>query len=87
MRSIRVLHREISRPSIWHSRVTYMLGGMGSLLALIFFALIILACSYWNTPNTHSQDNGNSNSDPNFDEKNEMMKNVLYCSGDDKGRK
>ncbi|CAL1385224.1 unnamed protein product [Linum trigynum] len=33
--------------SPWHSPVPYLFGGLAAMLALIAFALLILACSYW----------------------------------------
>ncbi|KAL3630018.1 Protein GLUTAMINE DUMPER 2 [Castilleja foliolosa] len=34
--------------SPWHSPVPYLFGGLAAMLGLIAFALLILACSYWN---------------------------------------
>lgn len=36
------------QPSPWHTPVPYFLGGLAALLGLISFALLILACSYFN---------------------------------------
>ncbi|KAL2548167.1 protein GLUTAMINE DUMPER 3-like [Forsythia ovata] len=33
--------------SPWHSPVPYLFGGLATMLGLIAFALLILACSYW----------------------------------------
>ncbi|KAG0472004.1 hypothetical protein HPP92_016550 [Vanilla planifolia] len=33
--------------STWHSPVPYLFGGLAAMIALIAFALLILACSYW----------------------------------------
>ncbi|KAJ4913659.1 Protein GLUTAMINE DUMPER 1 [Raphanus sativus] len=33
--------------SPWHSPIPYLFGGLAAMLALITFALLILACSYW----------------------------------------
>ncbi|KAI4380548.1 hypothetical protein MLD38_006725 [Melastoma candidum] len=33
--------------SPWHSPVPYLFGGLAAMLGLIFFALLLLACSYW----------------------------------------
>ncbi|KVE54953.1 protein GLUTAMINE DUMPER 2-like [Cynara cardunculus var. scolymus] len=35
------------QPSPWHSPVPYLFGGLAAMVALIAFALFILACSYW----------------------------------------
>lgn len=32
----------------WHSPLPYLFGGLAAMLSLIAFALVILACSYWN---------------------------------------
>ncbi|KAF5470922.1 hypothetical protein F2P56_011408 [Juglans regia] len=34
-------------PSLWHSPVPYLFGGLAAMLGLIALALLILACSYW----------------------------------------
>ncbi|GLJ43131.1 hypothetical protein SUGI_0895050 [Cryptomeria japonica] len=77
--------RDIVAPqSVWHSPVPYLLGGLGSMIALLAFALIILACSFWRNPTTPSQEMiDNSRSDSRMDEKNEMMMNGLHCSEGD----
>ncbi|KAL4589982.1 hypothetical protein LXL04_002898 [Taraxacum kok-saghyz] len=36
------------QPSPWHSPVPYLFGGFAAMLGLIAFALLVLACSYWN---------------------------------------
>ncbi|GLJ43126.1 hypothetical protein SUGI_0894940 [Cryptomeria japonica] len=87
MRDIRAAP-SVSHPSIWLSPVPYLLGAVGSMIALIFIALIILVCSHWRNPSTSSQDDSNNTSDSNLGEINEgMKKKVLYCSEDNKSDK
>ncbi|KAM0026144.1 putative protein glutamine dumper [Helianthus debilis subsp. tardiflorus] len=49
--------------SPWHSPVPYLFGGLATILGLIVFALLILACSYWNiSPNDEGDlESGNRN--------------------------
>nr|GEW64570.1 protein glutamine dumper 2-like [Tanacetum cinerariifolium] len=35
-------------PSPWHTPVPYFFGGLAFVMGLIAFALLVLACSYWN---------------------------------------
>eukprot|EP01018_Ginkgo_biloba_P039825 Gb_30729 [translate_table: standard] len=53
--------------SVWKSPVPYLLGGVGAMLALIAFALFILACSYWNSSahHDHSSNSNNHNNNNN----------------------
>ncbi|KAL2317995.1 hypothetical protein Fmac_031871 [Flemingia macrophylla] len=48
--------------SVWHSPVPYLFGGLATIMALIVFALLIIACSYWRLTHTHQQSN---HKDPN----------------------
>ncbi|KGN55404.1 protein GLUTAMINE DUMPER 5 [Cucumis sativus] len=41
----------------WHSPLPYLFGGLAAMLSLIAFALVILACSYWNL-SRRDRDNG-----------------------------
>ncbi|KAF5802683.1 putative protein glutamine dumper [Helianthus annuus] len=49
--------------SPWHSPVPYLFGGLVAMLGLVAFALLILACSYWNiSPNDEGDlESGNHN--------------------------
>lgn len=38
----------IAERAPWHSPLPYLFGGLAAMLSLIAFALVILACSYWN---------------------------------------
>ncbi|CAN8252236.1 unnamed protein product [Cochlearia groenlandica] len=38
---------ESSKSHLWRSPVPYLFGGLATMLALIAFALLLLACSYW----------------------------------------
>lgn len=38
----------IAERTTWHSPLPYLFGGLAAMLSLIAFALVILACSYWN---------------------------------------
>ncbi|CAN8325938.1 unnamed protein product [Cochlearia groenlandica] len=42
--------------SPWQSPVPYLFGGLAAMLGLIAFALLILACSYWNLSGTSQRD-------------------------------
>ncbi|CAH2077947.1 unnamed protein product [Thlaspi arvense] len=42
--------------SPWHSPVPYLFGGLAAMLALIAFALLILACSYWRLSGSGQRD-------------------------------
>ncbi|CAI0438617.1 unnamed protein product [Linum tenue] len=44
--------------SPWHSPVPYLFGGLAAMLALIAFALLILACSYWRLSTRRRQQGG-----------------------------
>ncbi|GLJ43143.1 hypothetical protein SUGI_0895400 [Cryptomeria japonica] len=49
--------------SLWRSPVPYLMGGMGAMIVLILFALLLLLCSHWNEKRTESQsgdENGRS---------------------------
>ncbi|GLJ43138.1 hypothetical protein SUGI_0895340 [Cryptomeria japonica] len=46
-----------------HSPVPYLLGGIGALLALILFSLLLLACSYFNNTSRGQLRNEHGESD------------------------
>lgn len=48
--------------SSWNSPVRYLFGGMAAVLGLIAFALLFLACSYWQLSAAHDSD-GDSDGD------------------------
>ncbi|XP_022937002.1 protein GLUTAMINE DUMPER 5 [Cucurbita moschata] len=55
----------IAERSLWHSPLPYLFGGLASMMILITFSLVLLACSHWNLcrRNRGSDDleNGGSN--------------------------
>jgi len=71
-------------PSEWRSPVPFLLGGVGCMIALISFALFILACSYVKesySSNSNSEENSRSEqsreSDVVYGDKNETMANRM----------
>ena len=44
--------------SSWHSPIPFLFGGLGAMLALITFALLILACSYLKLSGYNDDSNG-----------------------------
>jgi len=73
-------------PLTWGSPVTFLLGGVGSMMALIVFAVIILACSYVrDSDSNHPEENNRSEqrreSDAEYGDKNETMKNIRSSEG------
>ncbi|GLJ43132.1 hypothetical protein SUGI_0895080 [Cryptomeria japonica] len=88
MRNITATPHSLSSSSIWHSPVPYLFGGVAAMVALIAFAFIILACSYFSKPNgAASQDSSNRRSDSNFDQKSDVLKDLSYLSENDNGDK
>lgn len=76
-------------PLTWGSPVTFLLGGVGSMMALIVFAVIILACSYVrDSDSNHPEENNRSEqrreSDAEYGDKNETMKNIRSSEGPEK---
>ncbi|KAI3772001.1 hypothetical protein L6452_03175 [Arctium lappa] len=55
--------------SPWHSPVPYLFGGLAAMLALIVFALLILACSYWKLSAQQRRDLEAGNGDGDGDSK------------------
>lgn len=55
--------------SPWHSPVPYLFGGLAAMLALIAFALLILACSYWKLSAQEQRDLEAGNGDGEGDSK------------------
>ncbi|KAL3650954.1 hypothetical protein CASFOL_007357 [Castilleja foliolosa] len=44
--------------STWHSPVPYLFGGLAAMMGLIAFALLVLACSYWEVSDGAGEDGG-----------------------------
>ncbi|KAI3694721.1 hypothetical protein L1987_77691 [Smallanthus sonchifolius] len=55
--------------SPWHSPVPYLFGGLAAMLALIAFALLILACSCWRIAPDGERDIESGNRNENGDSK------------------
>ncbi|KAE8664302.1 Protein GLUTAMINE DUMPER 1 [Hibiscus syriacus] len=65
----------ISTPrSQWHSPVPYLFGGLSAMLALIAFALLILACSYRAVSARLGNNNGGGGGDDTEDDSNNQVK-------------
>ncbi|KAK7321554.1 hypothetical protein VNO77_32318 [Canavalia gladiata] len=79
-------------PSPWHSPIPYLFGGLATIMGLIAFALLMLACSYWTLITTPSQDpnlldnNNKHTDDPQNKEpiKPYEEKILVIMAGDDK---
>ena len=86
MRNITAPHNT-NQASMWSSPVPYLLGGVGSMIALIAFALILLACSYCKV-SRGSNSEENNDSSVGSGEKDETLQNImLSCSEDTQLRK
>jgi len=76
--------------SLWHSPIAYLIGGLGAIMALLAFALCILACCNWKKPRGSLEENNlrsEQNREPNIGrcgEENELMKNITSASNDEK---
>ena len=89
MRNITAPHNT-GAPSVWSSPVPFLLGGVGSMIALIAFALILLACSYLKAPRGSNSEENNVRSGLSNDstvpsgEKEETLENILSSCSEDK---
>ena len=90
MRNITAPHNT-SQASMWSSPVPYLLGGVCFMVALIAFALIILACSFLKFFCCASNSQGNNvrsgqseESNDGSSEKNESLENIMSSCSDDK---
>lgn len=75
--------------SLWHSPIAYLIGGLGAIMALLAFALCILACCNWKRPRGSLEEN-NLRSEQHREsnigrcgEENELMKNITSASSND----
>jgi len=77
----------VTSPSVWGSSVTFLLGGVGSMMALITFVIIVLACSYLRDSSAQNsegnimlseetRESGAENGD-----ENETKKNIMLSEG------
>ncbi|CAH8332294.1 unnamed protein product [Eruca vesicaria subsp. sativa] len=76
--------------SPWHSPVPYLFGGLAAMMALIAFALLLLACSYWRLSGSAERDveagnDGKSDGETHTDKPTERPEKFLVImAGDDK---
>ncbi|KAF8077244.1 hypothetical protein N665_1054s0021 [Sinapis alba] len=74
--------------SPWHSPVPYLFGGLAAMLALIAFALLILACSYWRLSSSaegdlEAGDDAKNDGDSHKDKPTEMPEKFLVIMAGD----
>ncbi|KAG2263175.1 hypothetical protein Bca4012_080363 [Brassica carinata] len=74
--------------SPWHSPVPYLFGGLAAMFALIAFALLILACSYWRLSGSAERDledgdDGKSDGDTHKDRTTAMPEKFLVIMAGD----
>ncbi|GLJ53432.1 hypothetical protein SUGI_1139490 [Cryptomeria japonica] len=71
--------------SLWRSPVPYLMGGLGVMIALILFALLLLLCSHYNHNSREHESENNEMGKENMevDGCDEMERVVVIMAGND----